>query len=732
MSNVYRSLSGLTARRALGCCVVAMVLVASVVLLLPAGVATAQETSAVTIEVSLDRPDILIGDRAEVSARVTTIQDGREIPVNNAPLRFLIDGVEIRQVRTDVHGIATIKTARDEVAGEREIVVVFEGTRRLDPANATAELLIRPWTLYVETVPAIEGVVFSVGGTLFTTDAAGMAMLDIQQAGTFSVQFEEHISPDPEIMVEFDRWGPSGFSREMEFRAPSSRRLQAGMLISNQVSFAFFDPLGVEVAPERISSVTLRSNTGKRYVFDDVGPQWVHANMLAQRSQGTISSSSVSYGLQSVVIDGSNVVNESQQRFDVVTSTHWELDVLLFSANMQARDALFGFPVGSGFRLNFPDGQVVDVLADRNAAARVEALARGHYEMGVTGAPGVAPLAPVAMVRDQDVTFKVVTWFDMVFVVVAALAIAMGLLAIGRSKAFMRFHRRSRLHRLLPSSFSWLTVATALMIAVSVGFLVSSYSITAGSVTPVEARLAAAPATESRPAARQPAGSPQVEQARNDDSNAVAIASTGQVPAVASAANVAPRWLSRPGEPEVDRLFETFWTSNGGAVVLGAPLTGVFFDSSTGYVSQAFEYVLLEHHPRRQKVEDQIQLRLLGTIDARRQGLAGSDLSSLAVKPQSGDGAETCHHFEVTTTDVCGPILDYWMANGLDFGDRGVSYRESLALFGYPISERFVDPDSGWIVQYFQRARLEYLPDVPASIRHVPLGTDFFALPEGS
>lgn len=728
MSSSCRSLIGSRTFRALGSCVAALVLVASVALLLPAGVAMAQETSAVTIDLTLDQPDILIGERAAVTARITTVQDGREIPVNNAPLRFLIDGVEIRQVRSDVHGIATLQTARDEVAGLREIVVVFEGTRRLDPANAATELLIRPWTLFVETVPAIEGAIFSVDGAMFTSDAAGIAMLDIQQAGMFFVQFEGHTSLDPEMMVEFDRWGPRVFTPETRFRAPSSRRLQAGLLISNQVSFAFFDPLGVEVAPERVSSLTLRSNTGKRYVFEDVGPQWVYSNMLAQRSQGTISSSPVSYALQSVVIDGSNVVNESQQRFDVITNTHWEMDVLLFSANMQARDALFGFPVGSGFRLNFPDGREVEVPADQRAAATVDALARGHYEMGVTGAPGLAPPAPVAMVRDQDVTFKVVTWFDMVFAVFAALAIATGLLAAGRSKAFARFHRRSRVHRLLPSSLSYLTLATALMIAISLGLLASSYAATVGSVSSGNVHIAAAPESEARQEAGQPAGSPPVEQTRD----AVALASTGQVPAVAPAVKITQRAIARPGEPEVDRLFEGFWTTNGGVAVLGAPVTGVFFDSSTGYVSQAFEYVLLEHHPRRQKVEDQIQLRLLGTIDARRQGLAGSDLSALAVQPVDGRGAETCHHFEITATDVCGPVLDYWMAHGLDFGDRGVSYRESLALFGYPISERFVNPDSGWTVQYFQRARLEYLPNVPGSIRHVPLGSDLFALPEGS
>lgn len=727
MSNSSRPWFGPGIRRALGSCVVALVLAASVALLIPAGVTTAQEPSAVTIDLTLDRQEILIGERAEVTALITTTQDGRVIPVNNARLRVLIDGVEIRQVRTNVQGLATVRTARDEVAGTREIVVEFDGTRQLAPASSATQLVILPWTLFVETVPATEGVVFTVGDATFTSDADGIAQLDIQQAGTLSVQFEKYSGLDPEIQVEFDRWGPSGFSIETTFKAPSTRRLQAGLLISNQVSFAFVDPLGSQVAPGRVSSVTLRSNTGTIYVFEDVGPQWVHANMLAQRSQGTISSSPVSYALQSVFIDGSNVVNESQQRFDVVTNTYWTMDVLLFSATMQARDAFFGFPVGSGFRLNYPDGQTVDVPADQQAAARVDALARGHYEMGVTGAPGLAPPAPVAMVRDQDVTFKVITWFDIVFVAVAAFAIAAGLLAVGRSKAFIRFHRRSRLHRLLPSSLSWLTLSTVLMLAISLGLLVSSYAKTVGSVSSGDAHRAVALERESRQEIPQPAAIPQAEQTPNDDIDAstASRASAGYVPVMASASNITHRSSTTTAEPEVDRLFKRFWTTNGGAAVLGAPVTGVFFDSSTGYVSQGFEYVLLEHHPRRLKSENRIQLRLLGTIHARWHAPAEM------VQPEEGKQPEVCRHFKATDADVCGLILEYWMANGLNLGDPGVSYRESLALFGYPVGEQFTDPDSGWVVQYFQRARLEYQPDDPGSLRRAPLGTEFFASSEG-
>ncbi|HET9016290.1 MAG TPA: peptidoglycan hydrolase, partial [Thermomicrobiaceae bacterium] len=42
-----------------------------------------------------------------------------------------------------------------------------------------------------------------------------------------------------------------------------------------------------------------------------------------------------------------------------------------------------------------------------------------------------------------------------------------------------------------------------------------------------------------------------------------------------------------------------------------------------------------------------------------------------------------------------------------------ITYRESLALFGYPLSEPFTDPTTGYVTQYFERAVFEYHPNNP-------------------
>ncbi len=74
-------------------------------------------------------------------------------------------------------------------------------------------------------------------------------------------------------------------------------------------------------------------------------------------------------------------------------------------------------------------------------------------------------------------------------------------------------------------------------------------------------------------------------------------------------------------------------------------------------------------------------------------------------------GDATTEFFPETGHRLGGGFKAYWYAHGLNMGDPGISYRESLALFGYPISEEFTDPTTGYTVQYFERARFEYHPE---------------------
>ena len=71
-------------------------------------------------------------------------------------------------------------------------------------------------------------------------------------------------------------------------------------------------------------------------------------------------------------------------------------------------------------------------------------------------------------------------------------------------------------------------------------------------------------------------------------------------------------------------------------------------------------------------------------------------------------------YFPETGFAVRGRFLEYWRAHGLDLGDPAISERESLALFGFPLSPEFtqrLEDGKEYTVQYFERARFERHPE---------------------
>ncbi|CAN5689910.1 hypothetical protein BH23CHL2_BH23CHL2_31810 [soil metagenome] len=72
---------------------------------------------------------------------------------------------------------------------------------------------------------------------------------------------------------------------------------------------------------------------------------------------------------------------------------------------------------------------------------------------------------------------------------------------------------------------------------------------------------------------------------------------------------------------------------------------------------------------------------------------------------------DTANYHAATGFAIAPEFIGYWSSNGLDFGDSDVSFRESLALFGYPISTAQMEMDANGdevLTQWFERARFEY------------------------
>lgn len=182
----------------------------------------------------------------------------------------------------------------------------------------------------------------------------------------------------------------------------------------------------------------------------------------------------------------------------------------------------------------------------------------------------------------------------------------------------------------------------------------------------------------------------------------------GQVPAVQAAPG--ERCFPETGEC-IDGRFAQYWDSNGGLPVFGLAIGEQRQERGTEgvFVSQWFERERFEAHPENRAPYD-VLLGRLGDEALRRQGRDWQTFPK--GQPQAG-----CQFFPATGHTVCEPFLSYWRTHGLEFDGRdGTSYNESLALFGYPLSEPAMETNSSGftvLTQWFERARFEYLPNNP-------------------
>lgn len=125
--------------------------------------------------------------------------------------------------------------------------------------------------------------------------------------------------------------------------------------------------------------------------------------------------------------------------------------------------------------------------------------------------------------------------------------------------------------------------------------------------------------------------------------------------------------------------------------LFGLPITDAFWDEATETDIQYFEKVRFELHPE-SPLDLRVQLTHLGAY-------LYSAGQTLPAQPNS----PACHFFPENGYQVCYAFLDFFEANG------------GITQFGYPISN--FEVHEGWIVQYFQRARFEWHPELATGQR---------------
>ena len=188
------------------------------------------------------------------------------------------------------------------------------------------------------------------------------------------------------------------------------------------------------------------------------------------------------------------------------------------------------------------------------------------------------------------------------------------------------------------------------------------------------------------------------------------------ITAAVAPATAAQRCFPETGQCLNDR-FEQYWAANGGLDVFGYPVTAAGFQPSGDaiYLTQWLERNRFELHPENAAPFD-VLLGRLG--DDRLRQLDRDWQSAPKVDPS------TPHYFAATGHAIAAQFWEYWRGHGLELGDAGVSERESLSLFGVPISSAAAETNASGatvLTQWFERARFEYYPDNPPAFQ-VQLG----------
>ena len=156
--------------------------------------------------------------------------------------------------------------------------------------------------------------------------------------------------------------------------------------------------------------------------------------------------------------------------------------------------------------------------------------------------------------------------------------------------------------------------------------------------------------------------------------------------------------------------FLTFWDENGGLAVFGFPLTDaveeVNPDTGATYLVQYFERQRFELHPENASTVYHV---LLGRLGAQVLQMTERDWTTFE---KMDPGAP--NYMPETGFAVAPEFWDFWSSRGLEYGDPGTSFRESLLLFGYPISAPMIETNADGdtvLTQWFERAVFELHPE---------------------
>jgi hypothetical protein len=305
------------------------------------------------------------------------------------------------------------------------------GTMFATAGSATAGQA--PPSLRIRTVPEVPGVRIEVDQQVVTTDAHGRAEVDGLSPGVHRLTLLDPRVNGDGTRLTFSRWGDENYHPDRPVTIPTygPERLQLGFDVSYLVSRTFVDQQGKPVPPKEISSIVMSSSAGGRFKAHAEEPIWVKGARIIRSTTG-LQLTDITYSVTSVTVDGTNVVNQGQQRFLATANATWSISTLFYDATFTVGDRLFGFRTGSRLLLRFPDGHTV-TYPMHGGSVTIPDLPRGSYTITVKG-PGLQLSTPVAITRTTDSHLVFLSYLDVLVILLIGLGSAVGLVVMGRRR----------------------------------------------------------------------------------------------------------------------------------------------------------------------------------------------------------------------------------------------------------------------------------------------------------
>ncbi|HJQ01193.1 MAG TPA: hypothetical protein VJ851_06315 [Jatrophihabitans sp.] len=308
----------------------------------------------------------------------------------------------------------------------------------------------KPWpvTVTVKAMPALAGVHFRFDNRILTTGANGIATYTAEHDfALHTLTVTDSAFSTADSRYQFTRWVGQRDPNAAFSKTVSGLPLRANYAVTAafglQQSFLpkLVNQNGVPVDPARVSSITVKSDTGQLIELNPSSPTMLEVSRPAIR-HGVLVTQPAIYSLQSVIVRGTNVVDSGRQSFrpggDVTFVTQFH-DLVI-----TGRDALFGSTRGVAAVVTYPDGGQVTIPFDAQHRAVLLDVPRGPYKASIKAGHAIVAKAQFIASKDKTISVSVISMPDMAVLGGSGLVVALGLLLVGRLRGRRGIIRRFR------------------------------------------------------------------------------------------------------------------------------------------------------------------------------------------------------------------------------------------------------------------------------------------------